>query len=452
MARTLVAGVARANITPSVGFDNMADYLRLRPAVGVGNELYAKALVLSDGRRRVAVVAADIISFCEPLLSDVRARIERLTGIERANVLLSASHTHSSPATSDKDRPAPEYLAELAKKIAGTVYMAGQRQQEVLLGWGTGEAQIGVNRWQNTPDGIRWGPNPDGPVDPAVGVLRVDTLDGKPLAILVNYACHPTIMGADNLLYSGDYTSYVQSVIETAYHGQTMTLFTTGAGGDVKIAVLSEDRSQFLYTGLEDCRRFGTILAAEAIQVAERVRTAPVERLSVQSRSVELPLTALPSPEAVEADLAAAEKEIAELRAQGKPTDVKQLRREWAKATLAALRAGTAPRSVPAEVQLLRLGDEIAFFAVPGELFVEVGLKTKQAMALPGSFVVAYANGCMAYFPSRRAEEWGWCAHDETYKFSPYPANFSGSVEDVLVSAATELVRQTHGEPQESKA
>ena len=440
MAKTITAGVARANITPGVGFDNMGDYLRLKPAVGVGNELYAKALVFNDGDNRVAVVTADVIGLPEGLTNDIRGRIERLTGMAGKNVLLSASHTHSSPATTEKDRAAPEYLADLAKKMAGAVYVADQSQQEVLLGVGVGEAKVGINRWQRTATGVRWGPNPDGPVDPAVGVLRVDALDGSPLAILVNYACHPTILGGDHLLYSGDYTSYVQGVIEKAYDGRVTALFTTGAAGDIKIAVLSEDGSRFRYTDLEDCRRFGTIIAGEAIKVAEGIRTAPVERVSAQTTRVDLPLTALPRPEEMETELTNIKDEIAVLEAQGKRTDGKQLQREWAQRTLAALREGRAPTSIPAEVQLLRIGEDIAFFAVPGELFVEVGLRLKEAMGLPGSFVVAYANGYMAYFPSKRAEAWGWCAHDNSYKVSPYPANFSGGIEDVLVEAVKGLM------------
>ncbi|HDJ04727.1 MAG TPA: hypothetical protein ENF85_01880 [Candidatus Bathyarchaeota archaeon] len=442
LSKSISAGVARVNITPSVGFDNMGDYLRLKPAIGVGNELYAKTLVFDDGENRIAIVTADIIGFPEDLVNDIRGRIEQLTGIKGRNVLLSASHTHSSPAVTSKDKPSREYLVELAKKIAGAVYMADQNKQEVLVGAGVGEAKVSINRWQRTPTGVRWGPNPDAPVDHSVGVLRVDKLNGEPLAILVNYACHPSIMGADNLLYSGDYTSYVQSVIEKVYDGVT-ALFSTGAGGDVKIAVLTEDGSQFRYTNLEDCRRYGTIIAAEAIKVAESIKTKPVKRVSARTKRVDLPLVSLPSPEDVEAELSRIKKQVAELEAQGKDAYVKRLRLEWAQRTLTALRNKTAPTSIPAEVQMLRIGEEIAFFAVPGELFVEVGLKIKEAMGLPGSFVVAYANGYIGYLPSKRAEEWGWCAHDDSYKLSTRPANFSGRIEDVLVAAAKELLSES---------
>jgi len=103
----------------------------------------------------------------------------------------------------------------------------------------------------------------------------------------------------------------------------------------------------------------------------------------------------------------------------------------------------TPPKSIPAEVQLVRIGDKIALFAVPGELFVEVGIKLKRAMDLPGAFVVAYANGGVGYLPSKRAEGWGWCAHDDSYRLTPHPANFSGTIEQALSEALATMMSAT---------
>lgn len=436
----MTAGISSVNITPSVGFDNMGDYMRLRPALGVGNELFAKALVLDDGEEKVAIVTADIIAFTEELTRETRRRIEELTGIRGENVLLSASHTHSSPAVAEKDGASREYLTELSKKVAGAVFMADRNKREALVGCGVGRAEVSINRWQRTETGVRWGPNPDAPIDHDVLVMRVDDADGKPFAVLVNFASHPSILGADNLLYSGDYVSYVQSAVEEAYGGKLTAMFTTGAGGDVKIAVLSEDGSRFRYADLEECRRYGTIIGAEAIKVSERIRTRPVERVEARTMKVEFPLVQLPEAEDVRREMHEIESQIEQLEARGERADEKRFQLKWAKRTLKALEEGTAPRSIPAEVQLLRIGDEIAFFAVPGELFVEVGLKLKKAMGLPGSFVVAYANGSVGYLPSKRAQEWGWCEHDDSYKLSERPANFSGDVEEVLLKALAEMM------------
>ncbi|HID05822.1 MAG TPA: hypothetical protein EYP10_01615, partial [Armatimonadetes bacterium] len=227
MARTISGGMATVNITPSVGFDNMGDYLRLKPAMGVGNELFAKALVLDDGENRIAIVTADIIAFTDWLVSETRGRIESLTGIKGANVLLSASHTHSSPAIFEKDNASMEYLVELSKKIAGAVLMADRSKRDVLIGCGIGKAEVSINRWQRTDNGVRWGPNPNAPVDHEVLVMRIDDVNRRPIGILVNFASHPSIMGGDNLLYSGDYVSYVQSTIEKIYDGNVTAMFCT---------------------------------------------------------------------------------------------------------------------------------------------------------------------------------------------------------------------------------
>lgn len=444
---TIKAGVAAVNITPSIGLDNMGDYSRLCPAKGIGNELYAKALVLDDGDDRVALVTADIICFSEKLVQTIRRRIQSLTGIKGENVLLSASHTHSSPAIAEWDSPSEEYLLELEKKVVGAIYMADQEKREALIGSGIGEAKVSINRWQRTPTGVRWGPNPDGPVDHEVDVLRIDNLNGKPVAILVNFASHPSIMGSDNLLYSGDYASYVQSIIDKVYDGQVMAMFCTGAGGDIKISLLTEDGSQFRYGNLEDCRRFGTIIGAEAIKVAENIVTEPITKIRVKTLQVELPFVELPSIAEVEKELMEIRKGVTELEAKGARTEEKHMQLDWAEKTLRSLMEGTAPRSVSAEVQLIRLGEEIAFFAVPGELFVEVGLKLKRKIALHGSFIVAYANGFLGYLPSKRAEEDGWCKHDNTYrslKSLLFPANFSGEIENKLIGAAEYLLKTCH--------
>ena len=134
------------------------------------------------------------------------------------------------------------------------------------------------------------------------------------------------------------------------------------------------------------------------------------------------------------------QRQLAELDAGSKRAVQRRMQLEWAETTLKAIKEGTAPESFPAEVQLMRIGGEIAFFAVPGELFVEVGMKLKRAMGLPGAFVVAYANGGIGYLPSKRAEEWGWCEHDDSYRLTPHPANFSGGIEDALLKALIRMI------------
>ncbi|NOY08121.1 MAG: hypothetical protein GXP33_04685 [Spirochaetes bacterium] len=433
------AGFARTNIDPCIGQDNIGDYARLKPGIGIGNELFAKSMVLDDGQNRAALVTADVIGFPGTLVEDIRLRAGRLTGIDEKNIMLSASHTHSSPATTKNDKASHEYLTELAKKIAGIIYLADCKKEEVRIGVGKGEVKVAINRWQNSGSTVKWGPNPDAPVDYELPVIRFDSLKGDPLAVLLNYASHPSIMGKDNLLYSGDYVSFAQEFVEKVYDRNVMAMFSTGAGGDIKIAVLSGDRKSFRYGNLEDCRRYGTIVGAEAVKVIETIKTRPAAKISTSTMNVDLPLVKLPSIEDVEREKKRIEDEISRLKGTQKEAMLIDL--NWALETIKKLKEGTAPESIKAEVNLLRIGDEIALFAVPGELFVEVGINIKKAIGLAGSFVLAYTNGYLGYLPSKQAEKDGWCKHDDSYMRTQKPANFSGKIEDVLVNAAGQMCR-----------
>ena len=433
MKETIKVGVAKANITPAPGGTFHAGDVQ---AEGVRDELYLKALVFDDGNERAAIVTGDLILFGEDTVLQARRRIEELTGIEGEKVMLAASHTHSGPPTTRwlSEHVSEAYLRELADKIAGAVYAADSNKHEALIAAGRGEVELSINRWIMTPDGAKWGPNPEGPKDDEVCVLRVD--DGGMMALLVNYAAHASVMSwGRHHLYSGDYPSYLQSTIERIYDGRVVALFTNGASGDTKVAFLTEDGKDFLYGDWEDARRYGRMIAAEAVKVAETLKPKPIMGLNVASKVVDLPLREPPSVEDVER----------ELEQKGEKPDWGLKRRLiWAQETLKALKKGDVIRSVPGEVQVMRLGDDIAFVAVPGELFVEVGLRIKSLcrnVGIGNPFVVAYANAYVGYLPSARScREDGDRPRYDWHKFIPYPSTFSEEVEDVLVGAVESLL------------
>ncbi len=447
MSNSIKAGVARANITPAVG---RIIYVGRTVSLGVADEFYAQALVFDDGAERAAIVTADVCIFGEDTVEKIRRRVEDLTGIKGAHVMLNASHTHSGTPTTSwlSEQVSEAYLAELVDKIAGAVCEADNNKQEALIGAGVGEAKIAINRWIPTPDGpagARWAPNPEGPVDHAVDVLRVDDKSGKPMAILVGYAAHSSVLGGRSRCYSSDYPGMMRSVIEKMYDGDVIAMYAAGAGGDIKISSLNEDASNFKYGDREDLRRFGTILAAEAVRVAEELQTQPVEGLKVSSMEIELPLRDPPSAEQVEAELAELRQAVQKDEKEGKQFNWGQHRRViWAEETLKALKSGDVMRSVPGEVQVLRLGDEAVFVAVPGELFVEVGLRIKKIAGgddQPTPFVSAYSNAYIGYLPSAvSCREDGDKIRYDWHKFLPYTSTFSEDMEDVLVGAVEKLL------------
>ena len=441
------AGVARVNITPAVG---QVLYVGEGISQGVADEFYAQAIVFDDGSERAAIVTADVLLFGKDTVEKIRQRVEKLTGIKGSNVLLGASHTHSGTPTTRwlSEQVNEAYMSELVDKIAGAVYQADGNKQEALIGAGTGEAKVGINRWIPTPDGpagARWAPNPEGPVDHAVDVLRVDDKTGEPMAMLVDYAAHASVLGDRKKGYSSDYPGVVRSVIEKIYDGKVTAMFAAGAGGDIKIASLNEDGTNFKYGDRRDLQRFGTIIAAEAVKVAESLQTRRVSEIRISSIEVELPLRNPPSVAEVEAELAELRQAVQEDEKTGKEFNWGQHRRViWAEETLKALHSGDVIRSVPGEVQVLRLGDEAVFVAVPGELFAEVGLRIKELARgedRPTAFLVAYANAYVGYLPSAQScREDGDKLRYDWHKFLPYPSTFSEKMEEVLVGAVESLL------------
>lgn len=428
---TLKAGVARANITPPVGTVANGG----KSSIGIGTELYAKALVLDDGKTEAALVTADVILLGKKVVAETRARIEEMTGIPGGHVMFAASHTHAGAVTTMRDRwsviePDHSYVDQLVAKMAGAVAEAYSRRGAVRIGAGQGYAAVSINRWISTPEGAKWAPNPEGPVDDTVSLLRVDGSGGKPLAVLINYAAHASVIrwGA---FFAADYPGVLQSVVEKVYDDQITVLFANGASGDTKIKWLtkSEDGSlRFGYGGVEDARRWGTALAGEAIKTLEQIGTAEeVGDLRMISKEVALPLLALPSVEDVEAELRAKRK-------KGEDTT-------WEERTLVSLRAGTAPTFITGEIQVLRIGPEIMLVAVPGELFAEVGLRIREQVACKHLFIVGYANGYVGYLPSAAScREDGNTPRYDWHKFFWYPASFSEGVEPAILQAVRELV------------
>ncbi|MCK4623666.1 MAG: hypothetical protein KAV00_00005, partial [Phycisphaerae bacterium] len=314
----------------------------------------------------------------------------------------------------------------------GAVALAKTRLVEVRVGVGHGHAPFNINRWIPTPKGrlaFRWGPYPAGPTDETLSVLRIDRMDGTPLVAVVNFAAHPTVMSWGRQ-FCGDFPGFLQETLEKVYNGKMTAMFINGAAGDLKIKWLRKTRRGslgFAYGGAKDARRWGRIIAGVALSVLEQVKTNnQPRRISIASKQVKFPMVPLPSAEEVR-------KQLEAKRKAGRDTT-------WEERILPSLRDGTAPKAIAGEVQLLRLGDDIALLAVPGELFVEVGLRMRKELGCKNLFIVGFANGYVGYLPSTRfARLDGSRKCYEWHKFFWYPAGFSEGVEPVLMSAAKEL-------------
>ncbi len=356
----LLAGTAKADVTPPVGGPMYGYGARgTNVSTGVHDPLYARAIVLDDGTTKLAIVTLDLGAISAQSTANIKQKVKSASGIE--NVLLAASHTHSAPRAT-KNFPSAEapWIREADQLIADAIIEAAGNLQPARIGVGWGEAKEGHNRRMITTDGkviMLWG-NRDRiytqPVDYSLAVVRVETPEGKPIANLVNFACHPVVLGPENLEISADYVGVLTNVVEQALGGQCM--FLQGAAGDINPFW---DKTPPSEGAFEQMEKMGTTLGQEAIRVSKTIDQF-VSDPHLSMRTEIIPLASRRDRDRVEQTFAA-------------------------------------------EINTVLIGREIALATFPGEFFVEHGLWLKAHSKFPHTLFVGYTNDQLGYFPTIKA-------------------------------------------------
>ncbi|HOB74419.1 MAG TPA: hypothetical protein PKG54_07825 [Phycisphaerae bacterium] len=441
-AESLRAGAAAVKITPPTGIA-MAGYYFDRGAQGTHDDLYARALVLENGNQRAALVTLDLISTTAPLVQAAREQIEKATGIPGQHVMISATHAHTGPVLAKRGIREDEqggaanlsvqYSAKLPGLIAEAVQLAASRLQpaRALAGLGR-EEHLPFNRRYFMQDGtVGWNPGkrnprivkPAGPIDPDVGVVLFEQLDGAAqggaIATCVNFAMHPDTVGGQ--YFSADYPGVLARQL-AAYKGEDMvTLFANGACGNINhVDVNWADRQR----GPQEAHRIGTILAAEVLRTYKKVQPLAGHDLRIRREIVKLPL-----PPVTEEEAAKARETVQRLGTKDNRGFMDKVRAY--RALDVAARKGK-PHEV--EVQVIALGDEVAWVSLPGEAFVELGLAIKKASPFKYTLIVELANGSIGYIPDRPAYEQG--------NYEPESARCAAGSGELLVDTAIRLLKE----------
>lgn len=471
------AGVARCVITPPIGMPMMGYAAREGVAEGKDGELYCTALVFANGTARFAILAFDLIFILEPFVSRLREEIARRLGISASHVLLNCSHTHGGPPLQSsqydfedesQEKLLQGYVAGFEVQIVALAVQAAEQMLPARIATGVGEARIGINRREEQPDGsIYLGENPRGPIDHEVRVIRIDDLQGKPLAVIFAHGCHTVTMGPKSLRWSADYVGPARELVE--HNLGCLSLFLQANGGDVNPIV-------GIGSNTDDCdakTRLGLILGAEVLKVHSTLFTnsirsqrtyigslakipfyprIPIEReldstIDVQEESLRLPLQKLPSLKRAKQILQECESTLAKLpdNATRGQLNVARRYKHWASELVNFVRSGREPvLEVP--IQAVRIGD-IGIIAVPGETFGVLGMQIKQQSPLPDTLALGYSNGCICYIPTRDAfPKEGW-AIDARYAvpdliFQAYlvPVALTPDCGELVVEKAVELL------------
>jgi len=407
----LQAGIGRICVTPPVGLIMTEFDERNQLSKGVHDDLYARALVLDDGVTKLSIVTVDLQDLDKELVAKTRQIVERRTGIKKDNVTIAAIHTHSGPELTKDitllgiplERPIEglakrEYIDSLrdsmARSIAGAVYVANSNLRRAKIGVGKGQVHtIGLNRRDSKE-----------PMDPEVGVIRVDSHEGEPVVVLMNYACHPTVLGSDNLLYTADYPGYAVRSVEAALGKGVQAMFTNGACGNVSTRFTRREQT------FKEAERMGSILGGEVVKVASEIKAFDQVRLSIVSEAIELPTKSYPTVEEARKTVELEKERFENLKKKGaSPAELRvaYTSMQGAEMALRGAEAGLGKlKKIGTEMQAIGINDSI-LVAEPGELFAETGLKIKKDSGLENVFVVGYANDYIGYVPTKEAYKEG---------------------------------------------
>ena len=416
----LKAGAARKDITPGEEFIKLPGeesgklelagygfvgrkYPDRRWMEGVHDPLYSTAMVLDNGEKSIAIVSNDLISLPEEEVAKIRKRVKVYTQIPEEDIMVTCTHVHHGPATTDRGLRAcgdmnPEYMERLHEVIADSVinaYSMSRRNtiEDIRFGRGRPDKKVSYNREGRKLD------------DDMVTVFG-DISGHSNLFTLLNFACHPVVMERDNRLVTRDFIGAITDYLERA--GYRNILWTNGACGDID-PIINETRKPkgVRYTlppsDFKDLDFYGETLGDNVIELDLSSSNSREPGITSISRRVRLPLDiARRYPEQHQYDSIR--------QAPGSPFRNDFL--EDLKKFIESVETGekSFPEYIEGEIQAIKIGPN-TFIGIPAEVMSETGLAIKERH--PGAVIVGYANGReWGYIPPKKAaDEPGYSIH-----------------------------------------
>ena len=424
------------DITPKVGVAH-AGWGAQTHQVSIGNDmpLHVTALVVTKGNVELAIVDVDIGMFTNPQDKNIRELISKKSGIPFGNIRLAYTHTHSGPITfgqwiKDGIDLANEWWNTIPDACAKAVIEAKATAQPARTGFGRGSCDVNINRRPSRDNGqLFTGRNWDGAVDHSVDVVSFDDADDNPIATIVNYAMHPTIMAHQNQWVTPDFPGPMRSVVEHTVGG--LCLFLQGASGN--------QGPVDGFTGdLRVYRKVGSKLGAEAARV--RLNIEPRERkenldqilisgadlgiysnvpinesddtVGVSNVPVDLPSRNVISLEDAQAGFDAGEKELESARALVDSEE--EIRKAVSKVMRANIQLSVARLSdtnthdghIEITAQSMRIGETV-LVSIPVEPFVELAQGVKERSSSANTVFSGFSNGHINYLATDIAFEEG---------------------------------------------
>ena len=372
-AQQFKVGFSKQDITPTKATP-MWGYGARHAALSIGirDPLYAKAVVIDVGTEKLAIVGLDLgRSPTDAMMVRIREAIKAVSGV--GLIMISGSHTHHGPVIELLDEPgkgqgtfddAVAYAKELEGKIIQAINAAAADVQDAKIGWGSKPVAMNRNRHSKIEPK---------PVDTELGVIRLDSLDGKTMAIVVNYAAHPTMLEAADLRFSAEWPGAMMNAVEEQLG--TNCVFMQGASGD--LSAMSTEQTR----GIE---AFGKAMATQVAEVAGGIESKIPERSRLRGMEETFEFTTrMPF---------------------GNPlTQVMFSTAFFPELANASMSEDLLKNTIRPRITTILINQELALVGGSGEFFCDHGMRLKQRSRAAETFFFGYCNGHHMYFPTIEA-------------------------------------------------
>ncbi|QDU08327.1 hypothetical protein [Gimesia aquarii] len=399
------AGAATSNITPPLG-EYVVGGFKPFPAQNVHDELHARCIVLDNGETKIAFVICDSLGVKAEVFDNARKLIKEETELPPENILMAATHTHSATRASS-----PKYHPFLSRRIADCVRRALENRVPAKVGWGGIDepSEVFNRRWFTTNpefcknpfggiDTVRMNPprgnaalvKPAGPIDPEISFISVQTLDGRPLALLANYSLH-YVGGVKKGEISADYFGIFSETIGSLIgaepgHPPFVGMLSNGTSGDINnINFRNPGQRMKPYEKMTQVAELTAKRVAEAYQDVKYKTWVPLG-----AASQELTLTVRKPDAAMQAYFK---------KVTAQPEDAPKHHRYERNYASRVQNLLDGPDEITIMLQVLRIGD-LCVAAIPFETFCEIGLELKEKTPFDDAFTIELANGSNGYLPT----------------------------------------------------
>lgn len=414
------AGLARTVITPTRPVSMGGFAQRDHPSTSVVNDLYVKALALTDDAgHRAVLITCDTIGFRANVAEQICTRIMQEGGLKRSEILLNSSHTHTGPSQSTSPEPQGgqnqadaralyEYTVWLQDQVVATALRSLTHMQPVTLAHATGVVKFPFNRREYTARGVILGVNPSGPTDRSVPVLKVTAGDGSVLGVVFGAACHNTTIPALDYAICGDFAGFAQQYVEEKFSG-SVAMFMQGCGGDT---------TPYPTGSLDLARAHGAELGQEVERVLTGSGLHPVRGpLQTKLAYSELPLEAPMSLAQIE--------EMARGPAMWKKASAAQL--------LVQYQSGIVPPThYRAPIALWQFGADLKLLGLSGEVVADYVALAQKVFGPVNLWVAGYCNDVFGYLPNTRILQEGGYETRGLYSGRQFAPGVEHSVEATL--------------------